>query len=406
MKIIYNIALGAYRLLVNIASPFNPKAAKMLVGRNAVWEKIKNKDFEGCYWFHAPSLGEFEQGRPVIEALKSIKPDIKIVVTFFSPSGYDIRKNYEKADLVCYLPFDSAKNAKKFIQYIKPSKAIFIKYDIWYHYLNELQKQEIPSYLISAIFRPNQIFFKGYGKWYRKALKMYTQIFVQDEMSSELLHKFDSENVTIAGDTRFDRVTQIVENAKPIAEIERFKAQNKVVVIGSSWPKDEEILTQYIHESGKDIKFIIAPHEIHESHISAICKALEVPFQRWTSLDETKLEESKVLIIDTIGMLSSLYRYGEFAYIGGGFGVGIHNTLEAATYGIPVVFGPNYHKFKEAKDLVSNNGAFTVTDFSSLKNIFDNLLNNAELLHDSGEKAKGYVQKQKGATKIILKEIA
>lgn len=405
MKFVYNIGLGVYRFLVNLVSPLHPKAAKMIAGRKEVWDKVKNGNYNGCYWFHAPSLGEFEQGRPLIEAIKNEKPDAKIVVTFFSPSGYDVRKNYENADLVCYLPFDSAKNAKQFIELLKPSKAIFVKYDIWYHYLNELKKHSIPSYLISAIFRPDQIFFKGYGKWYRKALDLYTHIFVQDNASAALLNEFKIPKVTVAGDTRFDRVIQIVENAKPIPLIEQFKDGKKVIVIGSSWPKDEDILLHYIHQNKEDLKYIIAPHEIHEAHVSSICKGLKVPYQKWTSLHENNLRESKVLVVDMIGMLSALYKYGEIAYIGGGFGVGIHNTLEAATYGIPVVFGPNYQKFKEAKDLIHNNAAFTISNFTSLQLIFDELLHNPSTLKNAGKNAGAYVQDKKGATEIILKEV-
>lgn len=404
MKFVYNLALTAYKLMIHLAAPFHGKASKMVEGRKKVWEQLLSGDFDGCVWFHTPSLGEFEQGRPVIEALKKKQPDTKVLLTFFSPSGYDVRKNYEHADLICYLPFDSARNARKFLAVAKPSKAVFVKYDIWYHYLNELNKHNVPSYLISAIFRPSQVFFKSYGKWYRKALDLYSQIFVQDAESLQLLTDFGITNTVEAGDTRFDRVVEIVKNAKPIPLIEKFKDGKKLIVIGSSWPKDEAILANYIHQN-PDYKYIIAPHEVHESHINAIVNMLKLRIQRWSTLSESELPSSNILIIDTIGMLSSLYKYGEVAYIGGGFGVGIHNILEAATYGIPVIFGPNFKKFKEARDLTKQEGAFTIHDFISLQNKLNALLHNDEYLAKSGEVASTYVQDNKGATQMIIKKL-
>lgn len=404
MRILYNIGLSAYRLMIQVAAPFKVKASKMMEGRAEVWDKLKSGNFEGCIWFHTPSLGEFEQGRPVMEAIKEMHPDKKLVVTFFSPSGYEVRKNYDKADLVCYLPFDSARNAKRFVETLKPAKAVFVKYDIWVHYLEQLNAKQIPTFLISAIFRPSQIFFKTYGTWYRKALNLYSTIFVQDEASLKILSKYGINNVELAGDTRFDRVMQIVENAKPIPEVEKFKNGKPLMVFGSTWPKDEELLAKYIHQN-PDYKYIIAPHEVHESHIGSIVKLLKVRIQRWSTMTESELESSNVLIIDIIGMLSSLYKYGELAYIGGGFGVGIHNILEAATYRIPVVFGPNYKKFKEARDLVDRKGAFAISDFISLQNQFNSLVGNPVQLNESGDIAGNYVNEQKGATQKILKKL-
>lgn len=404
MKFVYNLGLTAYKLIIQMAAPFHGKARKMVKGRKVVWEQLSSKDVEGCVWIHTPSLGEFEQGRPVIEALKSAHPDVKVLLTFFSPSGYEVRKNYDKADLVSYLPFDSAKNAKRFIEIIKPSKAVFVKYDIWFHYLNVLKKNEIPAYLVSAIFRPSQVFFKSYGAWYRKALELYELIYVQDVASLELLARFGVTNAHEAGDTRFDRVVEIVKNAKAIPLIEKFKDGRKLVVIGSSWPKDEVILAKYIHQN-PDYKYIIAPHEVHESHINSIVKILKVRIQRWSTMTESELANSNVLIIDSIGMLSSLYKYGEVAYIGGGFGVGIHNILEAATYGIPVIFGPNYEKFKEARDLTNLKGAFSINDFISLQNTLNNLFGDENYLKETGKIAGEYVQQKKGATSMIMKKL-
>ena len=377
----------------------------MIQGRNEVWSRLEKQNIEGCYWFHAPSLGEFEQGRPLIESIKGADPTAKVLLTFFSPSGYDVRHNYPFADVVCYLPFDSHRNAVKFVEKVKPAKAIFVKYDIWYHYLNVLHQKHIPAYLISAIFREQQIFFKNYGAWYKKALLLYTQIFVQDPASFELLKIHGITRSAVARDTRFDRVYEIVKNAKQIPELISFKGKSTVVVSGSTWPKDEDLLIEYIHQSSDELKFVIAPHEVHDAHVEAICKKLTVAYQKWSTLDPAKLVSSKVLIIDTIGLLSSLYRYGEWAYVGGGFGVGIHNTLEAATYGIPVVFGPNYQKFKEARDLIQRGGAFSVQSFDDLKTQFDMFANNQEERMEAGKVASMYVKQKKGATRYILSVI-
>ncbi len=404
MKFVYNIGLLVYRSMVALSAPFHSKAAQMRAGRKEVWEKLSAVQTKGCVWFHSPSLGEFEQGRPIIEALKAARPGVKIVLTFFSPSGYEVRKNYAGADLVCYLPYDSAANAKRFIQAIQPSKAVFVKYDIWYHYLNELHKQNIPAYLVSAIFRPSQVFFKPYGAWYVKALHLYAHIYVQDAASQKLLDKFGVKKVTVAGDTRFDRVVEIVKQAKELPLIEKFKAGKKLVIIGSSWPKDEALLAQYIHQN-PDYKYIIAPHEVHESHVNSIVKMLKVRIQRWSTFTESELASSNVLLIDTIRLLSSLYKYGEVAYIGGGFGVGIHNILEAATYGIPVIFGPNHQRFKEARDLTEQGGAFPIHDFISLQNRLNALLENETLRQNAGQIAGTYVQQQKGATHIIMENL-
>lgn len=406
MKLIYNIGIKSYQLALNLAAPFNQKAKQMLQGRKDVWQKIAEADKNAEYvWVHCASLGEFEQGRPVIESYKSQNPNFKVLLTFFSPSGYEIRKNYEGADLIIYLPFDSKKNAERLLSELNITKAIFVKYEFWYHYLSALKKKNIPTYIVSAIFRENQTFFKSYGGWYRKMLANFTTLFVQNEASKALLSTIGVDNVAVAGDTRFDRVAAIVKQAKDLPEIATFKNGKTVVVGGSTWPKDEELLIPYINQDKTDTKYIIAAHEVHESHIKSICEALKVPYQRYMQMDKTKLAKAKVLVIDTIGVLSSAYRYGEIAYIGGGFGVGIHNTLEAATYGMPVLFGPNYEKFQEAKDLVAEKAAFSIKDFHELNSYFNILLSDQQSLDEASLAAAKYVERNTGATEMVLNSI-
>lgn len=355
MILFYNLSVFFYSLLVRFASLFNPKAKQWVQGRKDILKKIA-KEVEGetnLVWFHSASLGEFEQGRPVIEAFRAKYPEYKIVLTFFSPSGYEIRKNYEGVDYVFYLPVDSKKNAKAFIRIIDPKMVFFIKYEFWYHYLNQLRKQEIPTYIFSTIFRKNQMFFKPYGGLYRKILKAFTHFFVQNEESIKLLKGIGFENVSLAGDTRFDRVYTIAKQAKVLDQVEDFAQNRPVMIAGSTWPKDEENIISYINNADKDYKFIIAAHEVDENHIKSIVNAIEKPYVRFTSATKAEIDAAEVLVVDCIGILSSLYRYADVSYIGGGFGRGIHNTLEAACYGLPVIFGPNYHKFKEAKDLLA-----------------------------------------------------
>ncbi len=406
MKLLYNMSLGAYKLALYLTQPFNQKAKQMLEGRKAVWQKIAEADKTAEYlWVHCASLGEFEQGRPVIENFKAKNPNIKILLTFFSPSGYEIRKNYEGADVIIYLPFDSWDNAAQLLYELNITKAIFVKYEFWYHYLNALKTNRIPTYIVSSIFREGQTFFKWYGAWYRRMLACFTTLFVQNERSKELLASIGLDNVIVAGDTRFDRVAAIVKQAKDLPEIALFKNEKTAVVCGSTWPKDEELLIPYINQDTTDTKYIIAAHEVHASHIEAICGMLKVPYQRYTQMDKATLADAKVLVIDVIGVLSSAYRYGEIAYIGGGFGVGIHNTLEAATYGMPVLFGTNYHKFQEAKDLVAEAAAFSINNYEELSSKLDNLLSDKEVLAKSSKAAAAYVQRNTGATELILENI-
>lgn len=403
MRFLYNIGIGFYQIVIFFASFFNEKAKKLRIGQSEALKILKNKiePDTGYVWFHAASLGEFEQGRPVIEELKKMNPGTKILLTFFSPSGYEIRKNYAGADIVSYLPFDNAVSAKKFVQLVKPSKAIFIKYEFWPNYFIALKAAGVPVYSISAIFRPEQVFFKWYGQWYKKLLQNIQHIFVQDNASMMLLKKHGIERVTVAGDTRFDRVADLAAQAKKIPLVEAFvNGSKKVIVAGSSWPKDEELLVRYL-KAHPDVKMILVPHEIHETHISGISKLIDGNFVRYTEATTENILNYNCLVVDTIGLLSSIYQYAHLAYIGGGFGVGIHNTLEAAVWNIPVVFGPNYQKFREARELIATGAAGSIMNYEQLEAEFEKMLNNTKAGNLAGE----YVKNNTGATLLILKEI-
>jgi 3-deoxy-D-manno-octulosonic-acid transferase len=404
----YNIAIALYAFIVRLVSPFNKKAKKMLAGQRETFSILKKEvDCNARYiWFHAASLGEFEQGRPLMEKIKKEKPEYKILLTFFSPSGYEVRKNYEGADIVCYLPFDYLRNAQKFINLAKPEITVFIKYEFWMNYLNGLKKRNIPTYIISAIFRPSQIFFRWYGRKYRNVLNDFEWFFVQNETSKELLNKFNHNNITVSGDTRFDRVKEISEQKKQLPAIENFlnqKAEEKqmVLVAGSTWENDEDVLIPYFNKH-PEIKLIIAPHEISEDNISRLSGRLKRPYLRYSQTNEKEPGQADCLIIDCYGLLYSIYKYGNIAYIGGGFGKGIHNILEAAVYGVPVLFGPNHAKFREAKDLIDFGGAFPITDKTDFSKRLDALLTYPNLLSESGEHAKGYVIANLGATQKIF----
>lgn len=361
-------------------------------------------------WFHASSLGEFEQGRPMIEKIKAAHPEYKVLLTFFSPSGYEVRKNYNGADVICYLPFDTPYRVKKFVNLANPSIAVFIKYEFWGNYLGELKRRNIPVYIISAIFRPEQLFFQWYGKPYRKMLNCFNHLFVQDERSKDLLNEYGVTNVTVTGDTRFDRVLDVRRQARDIPVVDRF-VKNKqgepmlTLVAGSSWPQDEEILLRYFNEH-PEMKLIIAPHEIHREHLMYIESLLKRPSIRLSeAAADSQLAGKDCLIVDSFGQLSSIYRYGQIAYIGGGFGTGIHNTLEAAVYGGPVLFGPKYQKFKEAKDLIAVGGGFSVANEKEFCAKMDELLTYREVLDASGKAAGNFVCQNAGATDKVLKEL-
>ena len=403
MGLIYNIFIYIYGIGVFVFSLFNNKAMKLRKGQAGSLSLLKRTiDTNARYiWFHAASLGEFEQGRPVMEQMKKENPETKILLTFFSPSGYEIRKNYAGADVISYLPLDTKASARRFVKLVNPSKAVFIKYEFWPNYILELQKANVPVYSISAIFRPSQVFFKGYGGWYRNLLKSFAHIFVQDKNSLKLLADNGFTNVSVAGDTRFDRVADLAQQAKTIPLIEYFvQNSNKVIVAGSTWSKDEELLVRYL-KLHPDMKLILVPHEIHQAHIMGISKLLDGKFVCYTELNEQNLLTTNCIVVDTIGLLSSIYRYAHVAYIGGGFGVGIHNTLEAAVWNVPVVFGPNYQKFREARELIAIGGAFSIAQYELLEAQFDSLLKN----NKAGKIAGDYVKNNTGATDLILKEI-
>lgn len=360
-------------------------------------------------WFHASSLGEFEQGRPLIEKIKAEHPEYKILLTFFSPSGYEVRKNYGGADVVCYLPFDTPYRVKKFLDLSKPVMAIFIKYEFWDNYLSELKRRNIPVYIVSAIFRKEQLFFKWYGGMYRKVLSYFTHIFVQDDASRELLSKYGVTNVSVFGDTRFDRVQDVYKNTKQVPMVDLFVNNNRsdnqlTMVAGSSWQQDEEVYLNYFNEH-PELKLIIAPHEIHKDHLMHIESMLKRPSIRLSEATEKDIKGKSCLIVDSFGLLSSIYRYGDLAYIGGGFGAGIHNVLEAAVYGIPVIFGPKYQKFKEARDLLQVGGAFSITDEKTFESKMEELSTYRDLLEAAGAAAGDFVKSNIGATNRIIASI-
>ena len=466
MKCLYNIAIWFYALAVRIVAFFNPKVRLMWRGEREAYAKIESglADGDRVVWVHAASLGEFEQGRPLIEKLKRENPEYKILLTFFSPSGYEVRKNYASADVIAYLPLDTPRNARRLVELVKPEKVVFVKYEFWLNYLAELRFRGIETYIISAIFRPNQVFFKWYGGIFREGLKAFKMLFVQNEESKELLKGIGVENVMVAGDTRFDRVADIAAAAKKLEIVERFvgirneelgmrnaiplspsdsspnlgeqsrEVQNgeflPVLVVGSSWGPDEELLVRYINERAGRMKMIIAPHEVHEERIKELTEKLTCKWMLYTNaqctmhnaqLGETRdvrhetrdrlritdkifnsqlstLNSYDCLVVNTIGVLSSVYQYGQVAYIGGGFGVGIHNTLEAAAWGMPVVFGPNYHKFQEAKELIECGAGQSIKNYEECARALDEFFEKNEV---ASKAAAEYVASHTGATELI-----
>ena len=443
-----------------IGSLFNKKIKKMWRGEREAVDLLKEKvDPTAKYvWFHAASLGEFEQGRPLIEQLRATHPEYKILLTFFSPSGYEVRKNYEGADIVCYLPLDTIRNARRFLRAVHPVMAFFIKYEFWYNYLHILRHRGVPVYSVSSIFRPGQVFFKWYGRNYAKVLHCITHFFVQNEVSLQLLKGIGIDEATVVGDTRFDRVLQIKEQAKELPIVEAFKGINgkgdackdnlsedacngdlsedackrvlsedackedlsedackedlsengckgcKVFVAGSSWQPDEDIFIRFFNDH-PDWKLIIAPHVIGEDHLDYILDKLQMKAVRYTQATEQSAAEARCLIIDCFGLLSTIYRYGEIAYVGGGFGVGIHNVPEAAVWGVPVLFGPNNKRFQEAQDLLACKGSFEVTDYDSFNTIISRLISDDKFRHQCGEASANYVKSRSGATDIIMKSV-
>ena len=394
---------------VAIASLFNKKVKKMWAGERQAVKVLKEKvDPEARYiWFHAASLGEFEQGRPLIEHLRETHPEYKILLTFFSPSGYEVRKNYEGADIICYLPLDTIRNARRFLRAVKPVMAFFIKYEFWYNYLHILQYRGVPTYSVSSIFRPDQIFFQWYGRQYGRVLKCFTHFFVQNMESKALLAKLGITDVDVVGDTRFDRVLQIKEASKQLPIVEQFTAHaQKVFVAGSSWLPDEEIFIKYF-DIHKDWKLIIAPHVISDEHLSQIFELLKGRrVVLYTEATEKNVKDAEVLIIDCFGLLSSIYHYGTVSYVGGGFGVGIHNVLEAAVWDIPVVFGPNNKHFQEAQGLMLVQGGFEIKDYQSFRDLMMRFETDASFLQNAGENAGAFVKSRAGATAKVMENVS
>lgn len=405
----YNAAISIFSFLVRLIAPFHKKAGLITKGHVQTYEILKKQiDRSNKYvWFHVASLGEYEQAQPMMEIIKREKPDYKILLSFFSPSGYEVQKNNEIADVVCYLPFDKKKNVNEFLDLVNPTIAIFVKYEFWYHYIHQLYLRKIPIYLTSAVFRPNQLFFKPWGDVYKKILKYYTEIFVQDKASKRLLLEHGIKHVTVMGDTRMDRVVKIKEEALSLPVVEKFatlKNNQAVLVAGSSWPEDENILINYFNKHAY-LKLIIAPHLIDEPHLKQIESKLRRPFVRFSDASELNILDFDCLIIDNFGLLSSVYRHGEIAYIGGGFGAGIHNLLEAAVYGIPVIFGPNYRKFIEARELIENGGGYTISNETEFNRVLKNFVTAPEDLEIAGEKAAEYIYTNAGATERIVNKI-
>lgn len=408
MLFLYNLVVQAASFLVKIVALFSSKIKLFVDGRKIVFPTLANeiKPTDKTIWFHAASLGEFEQGLPVIEKIKDKYPNHKIVVTFFSPSGYEVRKNSKVADVIVYLPLDTKSNAERFVKAVHPDLVFFIKYEYWPNYLNELKQRHIPTYLISGIFRKEQVFFKWYGGFYRKALDSFEHFFVQNARSKELLLQIGKTNVTVSGDTRFDRVASILEKDNSLGFISEFKSDALTIVVGSSWPKDETLLVDFINSNNHDVKFIIAPHNIKEEQIKQLKDSISKKVVLFSEKEGKDLADFDVFIIDTIGILTKIYSYADIAYVGGGFGnPGVHNILEPATFGVPIVIGPNFSHFAEAIALVNMEGCVSISNQKELNDAFENLIQNEDIRYEKGHICSTFVQMNKNATEIILKNL-
>lgn len=402
---VYSLAIYLYMLCANIAAFFNPKARLLMRGHKDTWRILRREIGESRYvWFHAASLGEFEQGRPLMERLRREHPGKKILLTFFSPSGYEVRKDYQVADVVCYLPFDTPFNARKFIRLARPEMAFFIKYEFWRNYIEVLHRKKIPVYSVSSIFRPNQIFFRWYGRGYARVLRRFTHLFVQNGPSEKLLRGLGVTEVSVVGDTRFDRVLDIMNEAQPLPLVERFAGCWRVLVAGSSWAPDEDLLIPYFN-ARPDLRLVLAPHVISEERLCEIEAKLQRPAVRYSQATSKSVAEADCLIIDCYGLLSSIYRYATVAYVGGGFGAGIHNVPEAAVYGKPVVIGPNNHKFREARALIDNGGCREVTGAADFGRVMDEFLSDKQALARAGEAAGNYIRGNAGAADAVYGSI-
>lgn len=410
MFFLYNIFIYFYVLGIRAASLVNEKAKLWVKGRKGILGKIEealagDRDKKKIAWFHCASLGEFEQGRPVIEAFREAMPDHRIFLTFFSPSGYEIRKNYPGADHVFYLPADSPGMAAKFVKVLSPDIVFFIKYEYWYNYLAVLKQRGIPTYMVSAIFRSSQPFFRWYGSWFRKQLNNLSWFFVQDEDSESLLRKIDIQQVSVSGDTRFDRVNAIAGQKKPVEGMDEFCKDSLVMLAGSTWPEDEKILLPFILETKTKFKFIIAPHEVHKERIDGLMSQVGSGGLRFSQASDKNVREARVLVIDSIGLLASLYRYAFVSFVGGGFGVGIHNILEPAAFGVPVIFGPNYERFREARELIREGGATSIKNEEDFRKVFGRMADVPGERDRASGICSAYVTSHKGATAHILKHL-
>ncbi|MEZ4842294.1 MAG: glycosyltransferase N-terminal domain-containing protein [Flavobacteriaceae bacterium] len=408
MIFFYNIAVYITGFVLNIVSLFNKKIALFVNGRKETFAKLTT-EFEGkskVIWFHCASLGEFEQGRPIIEKCRREIKDSKVLVTFFSPSGYEVRKNYAEADAVVYLPLDTKSNAKRFLDIVKPSVAVFVKYEFWPNILKELENRNIKTLLVSGIFRENQPFFKWYGKWIVSSLQSFDHFFVQNDTSKELLRRLGFTNVTISGDTRFDRVYQVTNQKIDLEKIARFKGDTTVLVAGSTWPKDEELLVKFINDSpSRKQKYIIAPHNIHAESIVKLKNSINKNTLLYSEIDSAEPTNFEVLIIDSIGLLSKIYYYADIAFVGGGFGTGLHNILEPATFSVPIIIGPDYEKFNEAKDLVSLKACLVIRNIEELNTTLSALFINKKERTEKGELSRKYILENIGATEIIFNHL-
>lgn len=405
----YTISVFFMQLGFRLAAFFHPKARLWIEGRKQLWRQLEHyQPSPQTAWFHCASVGEFEQARPVLETFRKENPDWKIVLTFFSPSGYELRKNYNQADLVCYLPLDTAKNARQFVDIIQPKMAFWVKYEFWYHHLHELKKRNVPVLLFSAIFRPDQIFFKSYGGFYRTILKCFSHLFVQNEESLKLLKSISITNVSLSGDTRFDRVVEIAREAKSFPVVEQFCGEAKVLVGGSVWPEDWKTIAYCINEYvGKHkLKCIIAPHEIDIQQIEQWSNEVSVKSVRYSQATTEAVQQADLLWIDNIGMLASLYRYGHFAFVGGAYKNGLHNIVEAAVWGMPLFFGDKkYRKFQEAHDLLALGSAHAVADGTEFTRIFTNILQQPDLYQHEAKTSRAYVYSKIGATEQIMRSL-
>lgn len=403
----YSLAIYLYMFCVNVASLFKRKARLMMQGHRQTYRILREQIDPGAkyIWFHAASLGEFEQGRPLMEQIRREYPQYKLLLTFFSPSGYEVRKDYKGADVICYLPFDTALNARKFLRLVHPSMAFFIKYEFWQNYLAALHRRHVPVFSVSSIFRPNQIFFRKFAKPYSRVLRCFTHFFVQNENSRKLLVQHGISNVTVVGDTRFDRVIQIRDVSRPLPVVESFVRSvspvAQILVAGSSWQPDEDIIIDYFNRHPGQ-KLILAPHVVSEAHLLDIESKLQRSFLRYSRATTGNVAEADCLIIDCYGLLSSIYRYGQIAYVGGGFGVGIHNVPEAAVYGIPVIIGPNNANFREAQNLLRLGGCFEIKDKDSYEQLLQRFTSDTGFLQEAGKRARDYIVGNAGATEEIF----